>query len=221
MQPVISMAEAKSITGGRRPLVPVEYDRALQALRECQKIDDAKYWSDKADALAAWAKIYQSNEAETQARSLKLHAYRRMGVIAGELRPVNYGGGRHADGSHIGKPKGPVSLLKESGLNAGQSRDARRLASIPQEKFNSLLALPKPPSPVVASRLMSARSENWKLLFSTGSALGNLRSFCRRYAATEFAAGLNSEDIFDTRQCVEEITDWLDEFAQHLPKVTK
>lgn len=49
MQSVISAAEAKKITGGRTPLVPVEYETAITALQACVTLDETKYWSDKAD----------------------------------------------------------------------------------------------------------------------------------------------------------------------------
>lgn len=89
MQQVISAEQARKITGGRTPHVPVEYETAINALVACRSIDEAKYWSDKSDALAAWAKIYHSDKAAREAKALKLWAFRRMGQLAAELRP-NY-----------------------------------------------------------------------------------------------------------------------------------
>ena len=93
MNSVISEEQARQITGGRKPLVPVEYERACTALAECQTIDEAKYWDNKADALAAWAKIYNNDQAGLEAKRLKLHAYRRMGEIAREIIPKGTSGG--------------------------------------------------------------------------------------------------------------------------------
>lgn len=56
MNSVITAEQAKKITGGRTPLVPVEYEAAVKSLQACATLDEAKYWSDKSDALAAWAK---------------------------------------------------------------------------------------------------------------------------------------------------------------------
>src|SRR5208282_4621524 len=97
---VLTKEEAKRITKGRTPLVPVEYETAITALTECAHLDEAKYWDNKADALAAWAKIYHSDECARKAKMLKMHAYRRMGQLAGELRP-----------------KMPVRILQEQGLS--------------------------------------------------------------------------------------------------------
>ena len=86
MQQVITAGEARAITKGRAPLVPVEYEEAVKALAKCREIDDAKYWSDKASALAAWAKIYHSPQVMREAKLLKLHAYRHMAELAHAIR---------------------------------------------------------------------------------------------------------------------------------------
>lgn len=65
--------------------MPVVYEDACKALVACTTLDEAKYYSDKSDALAAWAKIYKSDEAAMAAKRLKLHAYRRMSELAEEI----------------------------------------------------------------------------------------------------------------------------------------
>lgn len=65
--------------------LPVQYDEAVKALAACTTIDESKHWADKAEALAAWAKVYKDDQVAIEARRLKLHAYRRMGELAQEL----------------------------------------------------------------------------------------------------------------------------------------
>lgn len=57
--------------------MPVVYADAVKALEACATMDEAKYYSDKSEALAAWAKIYGSQEDRKAAARLKLHAYAR------------------------------------------------------------------------------------------------------------------------------------------------
>jgi hypothetical protein len=64
------------------------YEEACNALARCVDLDEAKYWSDKADALAAWAKIYHDTKIEDQARKLKAKARRSMALLAEALRPT-------------------------------------------------------------------------------------------------------------------------------------
>lgn len=153
MQQVITETKAREITGGRKPLVPVKYEEACKALVECQTIDDAKYWDNKADALAAWAKIYKNDEAGLEAKRLKLHAYRRMGLLAGELRPaVNPRGPR-------GAGPGPRSLLMERGFSQGAAEACRALALKPQQEFDAIVSLPRPPSPATVRAWASGWNE--------------------------------------------------------------
>lgn len=85
--PSAVIAKIPVVVRDRMPHVamPVEYEEACKALAACATIDEGKYWSDKADALAAWAKIYKSDEAAIAARRLKLQAFRRMGEIATQM----------------------------------------------------------------------------------------------------------------------------------------
>ena len=122
MNAVLTREVARQITRGRTPLVPVEYETAVKSLQACIDLNDAKYWDDKADALAAWAKIYRSDETLRKAKMLKLHAFRRMGELAGELKPLKNDKG--------GRQPGAIRALTDVGLSHNSAIAARRLASV-------------------------------------------------------------------------------------------
>jgi hypothetical protein len=208
MQTVITSAEARKITGGRAPHVPVEYDQALAALQACITLDEAKYWSNKADALAAWAKIFHSNEAGRKAAQLKLHAFRRMGALAHELRPKKI--------DFSGSKPGAVSMIMEHGFNRTQANAARYLANLPQTKFDSLLNSPRPLSPATAMVRGQMRDPMWGKVRSLAM---SLRSICRDTNATDCARSLIPSEVDIARNLVLELTGWLDEFESHLPRV--
>jgi NTP pyrophosphatase (non-canonical NTP hydrolase) len=65
--------------------MPVQYEEACRLLAECLTLDESKLWADRADMLAAWAKLYKSDEAAIAARRLKLKAFRKMGELAEEI----------------------------------------------------------------------------------------------------------------------------------------
>lgn len=219
MNAVISRAQAKQITGGRTPLVPVEYETAVKSLQACLTLDEAKYWSDKSDALAAWAKIYRNDEAGRKAKMLKLHAYRRMGTLAHELRPARLGA-RPGGG---GCPPGPVSLLVESGLPIHKAAAASAIAKLPERKFESFLSRDFVPAP---SQLMpkhsAGTSDAWKEIVSAhgGTSLVTFRAFCRRVDAKS-ARKLSADEAVKAREILQEVTEWLDEFESNLPKERK
>lgn len=217
MQAVITKEQAKAITGGRTPLVPVEYETACRALVECTKIDEAKYWSDKADALAAWARIYKNDEAAVEARRLKLHAYRRMGELAQELQPVRRGVLLDAASKKYGSTKGPASILKAQGLSHNAVASARKIASLPPKQFDEIVSRKRPPAPMSVPRLMADCSESWRLLVH-GHGPMNFRSFVRGHNAKEIAKNLLPDEAPKIRAMIVEISEWLDELEQHLPK---
>lgn len=216
MQAVITEQQARQITGGRKPLVPVEYEAACKALAECVDLDESKCWADKADALAAWAKIYHDDKVAVTSKRLKLKAYRRMGEIAAELRPRKILRGQ--DGRSLGNAPGPVTLLVEKGgLTKGAAENARRLARMPLAKFDEIVNLAIPPGPNLAGK-MSGSSDIWQLLTQSNMGLMKFRSFCRGNQAKALARGLYLNEATAARSAVLEVQEWLDEFEQHLPK---
>lgn len=193
------------------PKMPVQYEEAVKALDACLAIDEAKYWSDKADALAAWAKIYRNDVAGRRAKQLKLHAYRRMGALAEELRP------RKFLGRNKGQQPGPVSLLTENGLRHSDATSATRLARISKTTFDKIVARDKPPAPTVAARTRNG-SDTWNVLVAPGLGLIQSRSFFRRHKPSELARDLVGDEVEKAREIATECAEWLDEFLQHLPK---
>jgi hypothetical protein len=188
------------------PRIPVEYETALRSLTACVTLDESRYWSDKADALAAWARIYHSNETLIEAKRLKLHAFRRMGQLAAELRPQV----RRAKGR--GKAPGPVSLLIESGLKRSEAVAARRLALLTDNDFAPVLERPRGPTTVVTK---IGATPIWREFLQVAS---GFRSFTRRCSAERLAitAKENAKHITVARRLVPEITVWLDALKQHL-----
>lgn len=208
-------------------ILPVEYTAACRAVAACRTIDESKHWSDKADALAAWAKIYKNEQAAVEAKRLKLHAYRRMSVLADELQPK-----KQQLGPHGGSKPGPRALLLGHGFSREVTKYIRRVGAIPQSTFDEMIRSPKPPGISAASeagvghakqhgRMKS--SEAWRRL-SIGHTAGgvNLRRFitifCRKNSAKELARSLNPGEVKAVRALLNEAQEWLDELEQYLPK---
>lgn len=210
----------------KRPPMPILYEQACKDLSACRTIDEAIYFDNQADALAAWAKIYKHDQAGKESRLLKLHAYRRMGMIAEELRPS----GRLSKdrGKKIGGKRGALhlpgarSLLLENGLTKDQAAAASRLAKLTRSGFEKLSALKRPPSPVAAtSRLMRGGSASWKHWSGDINSMQRARYFTRKYEPRQLAAGMTIDEAKMARETATELADWLDEFERHLPKETR
>lgn len=210
MNAVLTPQQAKQVTRGRTPLVPVEYETACKALEACCTLDESKYWSDKADALAAWAKIYQNGDALRKAKMLKLHAFRRMGELAGEMKPLTNGKG--------GRQPGAVRALTDAGLSHNSAIAARRLATIPEKQFNKILEQPKSPATVLQD--LWVRDEAYADFVRTAQ---TFRAALRRHTPAAVARGIKESDRFlaTTRELIQEISEWMDDLEQRLPKVKK
>ena len=202
-------------------IVPVVFAEAMRALVACRSIDESKHWADKADALAAWAKIYKNDEAAREAKRLKLHAYRRMGKLAEELKPTE------RRFRHPGRGgAGSVSLLRQSGLSGIQAIAARRVASLQSEDFQREVRRKSPRAPATVGKLaigkLSAESaakaatQAWRTLFCGGAA-GSFKLFCRGNSAYELATALDAGEVNAARKNMREIREWLDEFDASLP----
>lgn len=214
MTTVLTTTDARKILKGRLPHMPVDYEEGVKALQRCIDLDEAKLWDNKADALAAWAKIYRSDEAGRKSKQLKLHAYRRMGELSRQLRPGGFRKGR------IGMMPGAGSLLVEQGLSQHQADVARVLARANPKKFENLLNRPNVPSVSRASLLLSSPhcSDSWVKFATAAGSATPFRSYCRAHPARELAFGMTLGEAAKARLVVVEIQEWLDEFEQHLPK---
>lgn len=215
MNQVITVEQAKQITGGRTPLVPVEYESAIKALQACITLDESKYWSDKADALAAWAKIYRNDKVGVEAKRLKLHAYRRMGILAQELRPLK----NIRKAGRICSTVGPGTAISEHGFSRNEAAAALKLASLRDSEFDRLISQPRPPAPTTVKRFSSGRTDAWQTFHTQGPAY--FRIFIRKHDPAELARGLSPDEVPKAREVVNELSEWLDAFEQALPKQVK
>lgn len=208
MQTAITTKQAREICKGRTPLIPVEYETAVKALTECVTLDEAKYWDNKADALAAWAKIYHSPEAERKAKQLKLHAYRRMGELAKELRPTTFAKGRR------GPLPGAESMLMANGLNRSKARAATWLASRSPAEFSTYVERKRVLSP------LSLPSGQYRggVVDAVSAILRTAHCGIRKYDPIDAARQMVTAQRLGLTRTAHDLIDWLDAFEQALPR---
>ena len=122
----------------------VRYDQARHALAQCERIDEAKNWSDKAAALAAYARQADDPELEATARRIRARAFRRMGEISRELEKAHkVGRGTKVQLPSTGKLK--ATILAEAGISTSQAHRAEKVAAIPVEEFEQRVESDTPP----------------------------------------------------------------------------
>lgn len=207
METQLTTTTSKAVAKAVR--MPVIYEEAVRDLIACQTLDEAMYFADKAEALAAWAKIYKNDQVGVEAKRLKLHAYRRMGELSAELSPKRIG--RQKSG------EGPFQLLMRNGLSVQNAKSARTLALMRPETFQALVQLPRPPSPGTVKNVDRTSPDP---LVHLRFNLSSLRSRLRSQNPVELAALLHQSPRHAQwfRDMAVEISEWLDRFERHLPK---
>jgi len=71
-------ADLPSIANAR---LPKTYETAKAALAECTQIDECKDWADKAEAMAAYARMSEDDALRKMADKVKAQAIRRCGEL--------------------------------------------------------------------------------------------------------------------------------------------
>lgn len=107
--------------------LPINYVAARDAIRACAKIDECKSWSDKAVAIASYARQIKDRTMKEAAERIHLRAYERIGELLLELRP----NGRRKAGGRVGLSSGKVDVAVGIAKAPKTVRDARIEASPP------------------------------------------------------------------------------------------
>lgn len=135
----------------------VRYDQARHALAQCECIDEAKDWSDKAAALAAYARQADDPELESLARRIRARAFRRMGEISRELE-------KHERVRTDLRPSTGTqtksAVLAKAGISTSQAHRAEKVAAIPVEDFERRVESDTPPTMTALVRGLGHVSQN-------------------------------------------------------------
>jgi hypothetical protein len=129
--------------------LPATYEAAKLALSECNRIDECKDWSDKAQALASYARQADDHEMEKTAMRIRARAVRRCGELLKEIDKAQ-GGDRKSDNIKnapavtFDSPR--QHAAKEAGLSKKQAVTAIRVANVPNEIFVEQVDSAEPPT---------------------------------------------------------------------------
>ena len=122
----------------------VRYDAACKALAEAKSVDEVKSIRNKAEAIRAYARQAKNRDLEFDACEIRIRAERRLGgMIVAQKKTV--GLARPAIGSKIiGSKRVPMKdtrpTLAEAGIDKKLSARAQKIASIPEDKFEGMMA---------------------------------------------------------------------------------
>jgi hypothetical protein len=123
--------------------LPVVYEQARNALAKCARIDECKDWSDKAAALAAYAKQADDVTLENDAKRIKARAVDRMGELIAEIPEQP---GRRTDLQPSRDDSTRSEVCREAGVSKDQQAIALRVHAVPRDEFEARVESNNPPS---------------------------------------------------------------------------
>jgi len=205
--------------------LPATYTAAQKALAECSRVDECKDWSDKAQALASYARQAKDSTLHNLALRIQSRAQRRMGELLKQI-PRGDEATRYGQAGAL-PPVTRGQAAADAGLSEHQRKTAQRIASIPAPDFEAAVESSKPPSitelairgtvtkppvpePTPAAPAIAQRAQ---------SLLRDLAAFCGTCDATAVAVS-PAIDADLMRGAVKTIDSWLDRFVTRLPSDT-
>jgi len=123
------------------------YDAACQALARAKATDEVREIRDRAQALRAYARQAKNRRLELDATEIRIRAERRIGeLMAAQRDGVGLNVGARGNPGGRGAPivraaDGPAHpTLADASIDKHLADQARRLAALPAEEFEALLA---------------------------------------------------------------------------------
>jgi hypothetical protein len=218
--------------------LPAVYEAAQKALAECSRVDECKTWSDKARALASYARQAKDDSLRVMAVRIQARAERRAGELLKQYPSQSESNlvQHRQEGTHLSVTR--TRAAENAGLSEHQRKTALRIANIPEREFEGAVEGPKPPTITdLAARGTVARPpfEPAPRTYvpddlqpaPTGQAtkaqnlLRELAAFCGTTEPAPVARACAPLDIEALHSYVETIVGWLDRFVVNLPSPTE
>jgi len=141
----------------------VRYDAACHAIAQAKAVDEVKHIRDVSIAQKAYAKQAKNRQLELDASEIRMRAERRLGeMIAAQRQTIGLpsggekGGRKKLDGLRT-IPSNSRPSLPEAGIDKNLAARARKLAAMPQAKFDHMVATLRTPSD--PARFVSHKSD--------------------------------------------------------------
>ena len=214
-------SQLPTIPGETTAALPARYEAAKSAIAACDSIDECKDWSDKARALAAYARMANDDTMRLMALRIQARALRRAGELLKQIPRADESTRYGQDGTV--PPVTRTATAEQAGLSERQRKTALRVASVPTQEFDQAVESMHPPTVTelamrgTVPRASAPEPETppaaQEDVDDTQSALQAFAEFCRTHEAASIARAIPPGDAVVLRGCVAQIDAWLDRFV--------
>jgi hypothetical protein len=142
---MIDHAQLPSVANAQ---LPETYERAKTALAECSSIDECKDWSDKAAAMASYAKMSDDDSLRKYAERIQARAIRRCGELLRQIEPATGKNNQHEQvkGMGVHTFHSRAEMAEQAGMSKHQQMQATRVAALPEQQFTKMIESDTPPT---------------------------------------------------------------------------
>ena len=206
-------------------IIPIDtyYNKAVIAVQECAKLDEAKEWTDKMSALAYYHKQAGDKTLENYAIRIRHRGQRRMGELLKQFDGRgSYNGNQHT--GNIGKKDTTVhssnsvnTVASSIGLSERQTKESIRFANIPEDKFEEIIESDNIPTKSEIAELGTKEREiKVDKSYKAVSFLGWLRDFkkaCDEDDPLYLLSIMDDKQKQKTLATIKELENWFDTFV--------
>lgn len=208
--------------------LPETYESAKTALANCASIDECMTWADKAEALAAYARMADDQTLRKTCDRIQARAIRRMGELLKQIEPATGKNNQYAQMKEKGAQplQSRQKVAAEAGLSQHQAKQAVRVANVPPSVFDAQVESDHPPTVTnlaqqgTAARATVAQTPNRPEGFAAATNLiGTVERFAQFCASQDpeiIAAAVMPHESKEVREHVATIDAWLDRFVVNL-----
>jgi hypothetical protein len=199
--------------------LPQKYEAARSAIAECERIDECKTWSDKAAALASYARQAKDDSLRVMAIRIQARAERRCGELLKQIP-------RADESTRFGQvgdlpPITRSQAASDAGLSEHQRKTALRVAAIPEVEFNRQVESERPPT--VTRLAEQGRTQRLltpdpaaETLKAACTALDAFAKFCDTHDPLETAQTFGADDAVMASRYAATIHEWLEIYTDSL-----
>ena len=201
-------------------IIPIDtyYNKAVIAVKECAKLDEAKEWTDKMSALAYYHKQAGDKTLENYAIRIRHRGQRRMGELLKQFD--GRGGDRKSDNIKTDAADG-FDSQKETAQNIGlserQQLQSVRLSNIPEATFNEMVESENVPTLTQLAELGTKKSQTKPdKSYKAVGFLGWLRDFkkaCDEDDPIFLLSVMDEKQKQKTLKTIKELENWFDTFV--------
>ena len=199
-------------------IIPIDtyYNKAVIAVQECAKLDEAKEWTDKMSALAYYHKQAGDKTLENYAIRIRHRGQRRMGELLKQFESQGLRNDLQLNKDNLTKftTKEAASSI---GLSKWQKDESIRFANIPEDKFEEIIESDNIPTKSEIAELGTKKREiKVDKSYKAVGFVSDFRQFiksCNEDDPIFLLSVMDEKQKKETLEMIKKVENWFDTFV--------